>query len=198
MPVGRGMRLAVVECHQVVIGGVAWANSFCRYTGKFSWGGPRRPPAVVWTKDPMQIRFHCPTEACVAIIEYEPLEQCGSAMKCPRCGVEHPIALTEPMRANERVDKCAVCGGTEMFVRKEFPQRFGVAVVLIFGVAALYYFTVSLAIAWCILAGAIVIDVVVYALIGRVTSCYACRAEYRKCQLNPKHEGFDLAASEKY
>ena len=35
-------------------------------------------------------------------------------------------------------------------------------------------------------------------VIGKVTTCYACRAEYRKCNLNSAHEGFDLATSEKY
>jgi len=38
----------------------------------------------------------------------------------------------------------------------------------------------------------------IYTALGRVTTCYACRAEYRRCPLNPAHEGFDLATSEKY
>lgn len=146
----------------------------------------------------MQIRYHCPTERCVAIIEYEPLEQCGSTMKCPRCGVEHPMGISDVVRTGEKVDRCAVCGATEMFVRKDFPQALGLAVAVIFVIAALYYFTISPRIAWSVLAGAALFDLVVYCLVGRVTTCYACRAEYRKCALNPSHEGFDLATSEKY
>ena len=146
----------------------------------------------------MQIRYHCPTEQCVAIIEYEPLEQSGPTMKCPRCAVEHPMSISEAVRAGEQVDNCAVCGATEMFVRKDFPQGLGLAVVVIFGVAALYYFTISVKIAWGILTCGALIDLLVYRLVGPVTTCYACRAEYRKCALNPTHEGFDLATSEKY
>ena len=146
----------------------------------------------------MQIRYHCPTERCVAIIEYEPLEQCGPGMKCPRCDVEHPMTISDVVRSNEMVDQCAVCGGTELFVRKDFPQKLGLAVVVIFGAAALYYFTVSIAMAWGILTAAVLIDLLVYLSVRRVTTCYVCRAEYRKCSLNPNHEGFDLATSEKY
>lgn len=146
----------------------------------------------------MQIRFYCPTDKCVAIIEFEPLTDCAGTIKCPRCGVEHPIDVTESMRVRDTVDRCAVCSCRELFIRKDFPQRLGLLVVVVFGLAAVYYFTISVLIAWSILAAAVVVDVIVYLLIGRVTTCYACRAQYRKCNLNPDHEGFDLATSEKY
>ena len=49
-----------------------------------------------------------------------------------------------------------------------------------------------------ILAGAALIDLVLYLAIGKVTVCYRCRAEYRKARINPAHEPFDLAPAEKY
>ena len=96
------------------------------------------------------------------------------------------------------MDCCAACGCTELFLRKDFPQGIGLAVVVIFGLLAIYYFRTSVVTSWLILACAAVIDVVIYCLIGKVTTCYACRAEYRKCRLNLRHEDFDLATSEKY
>lgn len=146
----------------------------------------------------MQLRFDCPTDKCVALIEFQPLEECGDTMDCPRCGRTHLMHITDTMRQRQTVDRCAVCGGTELFVRKDFPQRLGVLIVVVFGLAAIYFFTISVITAWLILASAIVLDLVIYGLIGRVTACYACRAEYRHCKLNPDHEGFDLATSEKY
>lgn len=146
----------------------------------------------------MQIRYHCPTDGCVAIVEYEPLEASGPTMQCPRCGKVHAMHLTPSIRESQLVDQCAVCECRELFIRKDFPQRVGLAVVIVFGLAAIYYFTVNVLIGWGILAAAVVIDLLIYAFIGRVTTCYACRAEYRKCPLNPAHEGFDLATSEKY
>lgn len=146
----------------------------------------------------MQIRYHCPTDTCVAIIEYEPLESCGPTIECPRCHRPHPMIITDAMRDRNMMDRCAVCGGGELFVRKDFPQRLGVAIVAVFGLAAIYFFRISVMHAWGVLALAAMLDLVIYALVGKVTTCYACRAEYRKCDLNPRHEGFDLATSEKY
>jgi len=146
----------------------------------------------------VQIRYHCPTDGCVAIIEYEPLESCGESMECPRCHVRHPITVTASVRDRLPVDRCAVCGCTELFIRKDFPQRLGLAVVVVFGLLAVYFFRFSVLTAWSVLAAAVLLDGVIYFFTGKVTTCYACRAEYRGCPLNPTHEGFDLAASEKY
>ena len=146
----------------------------------------------------MQIRYHCPTDGCVAIIEYEPLERCGPTMECPRCRTQHPMRATQAISREDMVDQCAVCGCRELFIRKDFPQRLGGIIVLVFGAIAIYCFTFSVLVAWAVLAAAVVLDLLIYAFLGRVTTCYACRAEYRKCRLNPAHDGFDLATSEKY
>ncbi len=146
----------------------------------------------------MQIRYDCPNDGCVAIIEYEPLEECPDTIQCPRCRHKPLMTITDAVRTRNLVDRCAVCGGTEMFIRKDFPRLLGLVVVVIFGAAAIYYFRISVVIAWAVLTSAVLIDLVIYSFIGRVTTCYACRAEYRKCSLNPAHDGFDLATSEKY
>jgi hypothetical protein len=146
----------------------------------------------------MQIRFNCPTDKCVALIEYEPLEGCGPTMQCPRCKKSHSMNIGTSIRDRNMVEQCAVCGGRELFIRKDFPQRLGAAIVIVFGLAAIYAFTFNVLIGWSILASAVVLDLLIYFVIGKVTACYACRAEYRKCLLNPAHEGFDLATSEKY
>ncbi len=146
----------------------------------------------------MQIRFHCPTDTCVAIIEYEPLEQSGPTMLCPRCKKTHVMHIDTAMRGRNMAEQCAVCKGRELFIRKDFPPRLGAAIVVVFGLAAIYAFTFNVLVGWSILGAAIVLDLLIYLVIGKVTTCYACRAEYRKCDLNPAHEGFDLATSEKY
>lgn len=146
----------------------------------------------------MQIRYHCPQDKCVAIIEYEPLEACEGSITCPRCHQPHPVRVNETIRSQNMVDCCAICGGRELFVRKDFPQRLGLGVVIVFGLAAVYCFTISPLLAWSVLVAAALIDLIVYVCVGRVTTCYSCRAEYRKCRLNAAHEGFDLGTSEKY
>jgi len=108
------------------------------------------------------------------------------------------MTITTAVRDQDHVDVCAVCGGRELFVRKDFPQTLGLAIVIVFGLIAIYAFSVSVVIAWGVLTLAALIDLAIYCLVGQVTTCYACRAEYRKCALNTAHEGFDLATSEKY
>ncbi len=146
----------------------------------------------------MQLRFHCPTDLCVAIIEFEPLEACGPTIRCPRCKVEHAVNVSDAVRNDRFVDRCVLCGATDMFVRKDFPQRLGLAVVVVFGIASIYYYRRNTVWSWLILAAAVVLDLIIYLVIGKVTTCYACRAEYRGCSANRAHEGFDLATSEKY
>jgi hypothetical protein len=146
----------------------------------------------------MQIRYDCPNDGCVAIIEYEPLEDCGPLIECPRCHTPHEMKLSEAVRSNHNVDRCVICGGSELFVRKDFPQKLGLGIVVVFGLASLYFFRTNLVVAWLILLAAVVLDLVIYLLTGKVTACYACRAEYRGSVLNHAHEGFDLATSEKY
>lgn len=146
----------------------------------------------------MQIRFHCPNERCVAIIEYEPIESCEGTIECPRCHQTHTLTISQTLRREQVVDQCVVCGGGELFIRKDFPQLLGVLIVVVFGATALYYFSVSMITAWSILIAAALIDLLIYAVIGHVTTCYACRAQYRKYAPNQAHEGFDLATSEKY
>ena len=146
----------------------------------------------------MQIRYDCPVDDCVAIIEYEPLEECGETMECPRCHTVHPMHITDFMREKNMPDQCAVCGSKSLFVRKDFPQKLGVAIVVVFGILAIYFFTISVVKAWLIMIAAGLLDLAIYLVIGKVTTCYTCRAGYRKCNLNPAHEVFDLATSEKY
>ena len=146
----------------------------------------------------VEIRFHCPTEDCVAIIEYAPLEGAGHTIECPRCHARHRIEMGDGQRQPHELSHCVVCGCKEMFVRKDFPQRLGLFIVAAAGLVSFATLESHPSIAYGVLLLAVLIDVVLYALTGRVTSCYACRAEYRGAGLNPAHQGFDLATSEKY
>ncbi len=146
----------------------------------------------------MQIRYNCQKSPCVAIIEYGPLEEAGSSIECPRCHESQALHVTAAMRDEEKVDRCAVCQCRELFIRKDFPQGVGLAVVLIAGIASIILFRSNLLLAYGALATAMLVDLGFYLCVGKVTTCYACRAEYRNGQLNSAHDGFDLGTSEKY
>lgn len=95
---------------------------------------------------------------------------------------------------------CPKCGCTDLFVRKDFPQKLGLTIVVLAAVTFLvlaawprYFYLGAL-----VLVAAAVVDAVIYLLVGKVTVCYRCRAEFRDVRVNPDHEGFDLAVAEKY
>jgi hypothetical protein len=98
------------------------------------------------------------------------------------------------------VSACPKCGCRDLFVRKDFPQKTGLALVTIAALAFLilaasrgtFYLGV-----WVLVAAAAV-DAALYLVVGRVTVCYRCRAVIRGVPLNPAHGPFELAVAEKY
>ena len=101
---------------------------------------------------------------------------------------------------DEPLSACPKCGCRDLFVRKDFPQKTGLVVVVIAGVAFLvlaarrgtFYLGV-----W-VLVGAALMDALLYAFVPRVTTCYRCRSDFRGVPLNPRHGPFELAVAEKY
>jgi hypothetical protein len=51
---------------------------------------------------------------------------------------------------------------------------------------------------WAILIGSAVVDGVLYLLVGDVSVCYRCGAEYRGFPANPEHKPFELGVGERY
>jgi hypothetical protein len=95
---------------------------------------------------------------------------------------------------------CPNCGCKDLFIRKDFPQKLGLSIVVIAAVAFLilassrqhFYLGVI------VLLIAMLLDAVLYWFVPRITVCYKCRSEFRDRPINPAHEGFELATGEKY
>ena len=78
------------------------------------------------------------------------------------------------------VDRCAVCGGADFYARKDFDPKLGLAVVIVGAlISAVFYWYERDLIAYSILAGAALIDLVVYGRLKDLTVCYRCHSEYR-------------------
>jgi hypothetical protein len=95
---------------------------------------------------------------------------------------------------------CPECGCGDLFVRKRFPQKVGLGLVIGAAIAFLilaarretFYLGVA------ILIGVVILDLILYPFFGRTTECYRCRRNFPDAAINPEHEGFDLATAEKY
>jgi hypothetical protein len=125
----------------------------------------------------MQIVAKCPK--CDAGLPVSASEA-PAAISCGGCGREIPLTYSEAVRADRAVDRCPVCAGTDFYIRKDFDPKVGLTVVIIGALisGAFYWYGRDL-IAYGILAGAALIDLVVYGRLEDLTVCYRCHSEFR-------------------
>ena len=121
----------------------------------------------------------------------------GESVVCAQCG--QLVAHDVPDVNHDRLDHCLVCPSQELFVRKDFPQRWGVAIVVAgFGASCItWYFHLVLA-TFGILFGTALLDVILYFVMGDVLECYRCHAQYRQIAQLETHQAFDLEIHERY
>lgn len=142
----------------------------------------------------MNITFACPQCDHTTRAEFDT----GTAeLTCAGCHRHLPIAAESVTQ--DKVHRCLVCGGAELFARKDFSQQLGVTIVVL-GLASScipWYFHHWYA-TFAILFGTALIDVVLYIVMGNVLECYRCRAQYRGVQGLDEHGAFRLEVYERH
>lgn len=125
----------------------------------------------------MRIVARCPK--CDAGLPVSAADAPG-AIKCGRCGLEIPLAISAAVGADQSVDVCPLCAGRDFYVRKDFNPKVGLAVVIIGAlISGVFYWFARDLIAYSILAGAALIDLIVYGRLKDLTVCYRCHSEFR-------------------
>lgn len=98
-----------------------------------------------------------------------------------------------------RLHRCVVCGCREIFKRYDFPQRFGLLLVVAAAIASVILFARGQALwAMGVLLVAVGIDRIAYVFTKECLVCYRCRSEFRDLTIDSSHEPWDLAIGEKY
>lgn len=142
----------------------------------------------------MNVTYVCPACEQAAWVEIEPG---GAAMGCPQCG--HRVEAPSDAWDGTRLTRCLCCPSRDLFVRKDFPQRLGVTIVVAGFIASAiawnYYMVYT---TFAILFGTALLDVVLYLLFGNALSCYRCGATYRGLEGLDSHQPFDLEIHERY
>ncbi len=97
------------------------------------------------------------------------------------------------------MSRCLVCPSTDLFVRKDFPQRLGVGIVIvgIVGSSIAWGYTYTIA-TFAILFATALIDVVLYLVVPDALMCYRCGAMYRGVDGMEGHGAFNLETHERY
>jgi hypothetical protein len=155
----------------------------------------------------MRVTYACP--ACAATVSADGAETAAS-LPCPACGagltlpvgaVEWRTADGRPAPAGTgrvRLRRCLVCPSDELFARKDFPQRLGVAIVVVGFAASCVTWGMRLLLpTFAILFGTALVDVVLYLLMPECLTCYRCGARYRGDGVAADASGFDLETHER-
>ena len=141
----------------------------------------------------MNVTFRCPQCSRVAAVELD-----GAAeVACPSCQARWPL----PAGAFEggRVARCVICPSDELYVRKDFSQTLGVAIVVVgFVVSSVFWYYRMPLWTYGVLFATALIDVILYVTVGNLLQCYRCQAQYRGVAGLETHQPFDLETHEKH
>jgi hypothetical protein len=142
----------------------------------------------------MNVTFSCPRCHHGARGEVAPGD---TALNCSACG--QTITIGPDAFEGRQLCRCLVCPSTDLFVRKDFPQRIGVGVVVlgIVGSSVAWGYTLPI---WtfAILFATALVDVVLYLIVPDALICYRCGAHYRLAEGTPRHGAFNLETHERY
>ncbi len=142
----------------------------------------------------LNVTFDC-TE-CGGKTRFQPSPE-TTQIACSQCG--RSIALAVAPDAEGRVERCLLCGCNELYVRKDFPQRLGLTIIVLgFAVSCIPWYFGMWYTTYAVLFGTAVADAALYLLTGNLLQCYRCRAEYRKVAEIEGQQPFSLETHERY
>lgn len=142
----------------------------------------------------MNVTYNCPT--CHKTTR-EPTSAESPELVCSHC--QEQIAIPDGAISGNRLNRCLVCPSTDLYARKDFPQRLGVALVIIgFIGSSIAWANYQVFWTFAILFATALVDLLLYILMGESLTCYRCGAQYRGFQEIELHGGFDLETHERY
>lgn len=142
----------------------------------------------------MNVTFFCPR--CEQANDLE-ITTDTSTLTCSHCQAE--ISVPPNAFVDGKLERCVVCPSADLFVRKDFPQRLGVAIVAIgFAVSCVTWYLHRTTATFAVLFATALVDFVLYRVVGDALVCYRCGAHYRHIDGLENHARFDLETHERY
>lgn len=141
------------------------------------------------------MNFSCPR--CEQAAEVNLPREATDPFTCPNCQAR--LAVPEGAWQEGRLTRCLVCPSTDLFVRKDFPQGLGVAIVVLgFAVSCVTWYLYMVTATFAVLFATALADLALYLIVGDSLVCYRCGARYRDVDDIKRHEHFDLETHERY
>lgn len=118
-------------------------------------------------------------------------------MPCAHCGLQ--LNVPGDAWADGLLRRCLACPSRDLFVRKDFPQRLGVAIVATgFALSSVAWYYYEPLWAFAFLFATALIDVALYMFMGDAINCYRCGAQYRGVPEIERYSAFSLETHERY
>ena len=142
----------------------------------------------------MNVTFTCPR-----------CEEMGTAriaagavdVNCPKC--QAALSAADGAWHEGALGRCLLCGSPDLFVRKDFPQKLGLAIVVIgFAASCVTWFYYWTYLTFAVLFATALADMALYWIVGESLVCYRCHAEYRELGPMDEHGPFSLETHERY
>jgi hypothetical protein len=119
------------------------------------------------------------------------------ALVCPNC--QSRLSVPAGAVQDERLRRCLVCPSSDLFARKDFPQRLGVALVVVgFAASCVTWYYYEPIWTYAILFATAAIDLALYLVCGEALQCYRCGAIYRGAPGLSTHSPFSLDVHERH
>lgn len=142
----------------------------------------------------MNVTFRCPHCDQIGRVDFD---EGTRILACPNC--EEKWSVPEGAVSGDKLWRCIVCPSTELFIRKDFSQALGVAIVVAgFVISSVFWYYRMPLWTYGVLFATALIDVVLYLVVGNVLHCYRCQAQYRGVPGLENHEAFNLETHEKH
>ena len=142
----------------------------------------------------MNITYRCPHCQSTARNSFD---ENSEAIVCLNC--EHAIVPPAGATDGDELHRCLVCPSKELFIRKNFPQRLGVMIVVLgFAISCVTWYFRLVIPTFAVLFATAGIDVLLYLLMGNALQCYRCQAHYTGVQGLESHSPFDLEIHERH
>jgi hypothetical protein len=142
----------------------------------------------------VNVTFSCPRCEKPARIE---LDDAREAPACPHCTAS--LAVSAAAIGDGQLEGCLICPSRDIYLRKDFPQRLGVLIVVLgFGASSITWAYSRPMWTFAILFATALVDVILYLVMPSALVCYHCGAQYRGLPGGERYGGFDLETHEKH
>lgn len=142
----------------------------------------------------MQVLFQCP--ACEQT-RRAAIAPDMDALTCDGCHWTRAVPAGSVDAAGPHV--CVVCGCGDLWRQKDFPQKLGLAMVVLGGVLSTIAFALYMPLtALGVLLAFALVDLLLFTFMKDVLVCYACHARYKDAELKDDRPRFNLETAERY